>query len=172
MAKGAGPSGRGKTTQSKMSDNVERGRGKEGDPLSRDEMLAIDVLGVRGLGQRKTSGRSLVAAESLGSGRKGGGGMEPGQADVEPGQATADSSNLDSSVEEGGGEGKEDEEEVQDGSGRLERGEEQLFSYFSPPRSTGSAHSSSVRCNMIDVTCCSCDVMYRERLEVAQEVLN
>ena len=121
----------------------ERGR-KEGNPLAGDELLALDVLGVQRLAPREggmvMSGRGLAAGpEQIPHNTD----MEHGQPDMEHRQA--DSSYLDSSVEEeeGDGEGKKEREEER-GEREADR-EDQLFSYFSPPRSAGSAHTGSVR---------------------------
>ena len=146
--KGVGPGSGQSHAQSKKSDAEKRGRGRveEGNPSDRDELLALNVLGVQQLRMReggtKTSGRGLVAKDSgLRSGRECKSDMESGQADVEPGQA--DTSYLDSSggeVEEETG-GERGEEGMKDKG----NGEEQLFSYFSPPKSAGLAHTTSVR---------------------------
>ena len=153
--KGAGPVSGRSHAQSKKSDAEKRGRGRveEGNPSDRDELLALNVLGVQQLRMReggtKTSGRGLVAKDSgLRSGRECKSDMESGLADVEPGQADvepglADTSYLDSSggeVEEETG-GERGEEGMKDGG----HGDEQLFSYFSPPKSAGLAHTISVR---------------------------
>ena len=100
-----------------------KGEGPKGKPLAGDELLALDVLGVQRLTVRE---RGLkISGRSLGSGT--GSRQEP-EADMEWGQAN--SSYLDSSTEEedrgGGAEG------------------DRLFSYFSPPKSTGSSHPPTV----------------------------
>ena len=128
----------------------ERGR-KEGNPLAGDELLALDVLGVQRLAPREggmvMSGRGLAAGpEQITHNTD----MEHGQPDMEHRppdmqHGQADNSYLDTSVEEeeGDGEGKKEREEER-GEREADR-EDQLFSYFSPPRSAGSAHTGSVR---------------------------
>ena len=139
--KGAGPGSGRSHAQSKKSDAEKRGRGRveKGNPSDRDELLALNVLGVQQLRMReggtKTSGRGLVAKDSgLRSGRECKSDMESGQADT----SYLDSSGGEVEEETGGERGEE-------GMKDKGNGEEQLFSYFSPPKSAGLAHTTSVR---------------------------
>ena len=142
--KGAGPGSGRSHTQSKKLDAEKRGRVEEGDPLDRDELLlALNVLGVQRLGMReggtKMSGRGITATDSgLRSGRECKSDMEPGLADVEPDTSYLDSSGGEVEEETGGERG---EERMRDGGS----GKEQLFSYFSPPKSAALEHTTSVR---------------------------
>ena len=125
------------------------GGGKEGvSPLERDVLLALDVL--RRGGEDGGEGWS----EGGGVGEGGGGwsegdlrgetgGLELRQTTSTPelgvavGHGSGEDSYLDDSREEGGGR--------EGGEGEGVGGGGTLFSYFSPPRSAGSRHTSSVR---------------------------
>ena len=139
------------------------GGGKEGvNPLERDVLLALDVLrrgGEEGGGKGWSEGGGVGEGGggwSEGGGvREGGGGWSEGdlrgetgglelrqttstpELGVAVGHGSGEDSYLDDSREEGGGREGGEWEGVEGGG--------TLFSYFSPPRSAGSRHTSSVR---------------------------
>ena len=138
------------------------------DSLGKDELLALDVLGVQQLRPRvkghvrgqRYSGSSGVRedldtvsdsvpyrVEPRGNTSN----LEFGEG-LELGHGSGEDSYLDYSREEGEEEEEEEEEESEEREGEVgesgavgEKGEDKLFSYFSPPRSAGSTHTPSVR---------------------------